>query len=137
MGNGFLNNKILKIIAFFLIGLMLSLSSSFIVINLGCGSFRIVDCGLYAGWPVPYLSFNKEFLREVKHVEFMNPTVYYKNKLSPLQEDKIFAEKFLSDGIMLPFFLQDFSYYDFNPGLFLANFILWLLPAGFIIGVFF
>ena len=137
MSNRYLGNKTLKIIAFFLIGMILSLSSSFIVTDLGCGSIRIVDCGLYAGWPVPYLSFSKELLKEEKDTELMNPTVYYKHKLSPLREDKIFAEKFLSDGIMLPFFLQDFSYYDFNSGLFLANFLLWLLPAGFIIGVFF
>ena len=105
--NSRLNRKYLTLSAFFLTAVALSLFSSLIVINVGCGSVRILDCGYYAGFPVPYAKFDDKAFQLKGNKLIVSPTLYYKYKFSPIKNDQEFAKKFLSDGILMPFFLFD------------------------------
>ena len=132
-----LGKKTLTLSAFFLTGIALSLLSSIIVMSVGCGPLKLLDCGYYAGFPVPFAKFNETALHIKDDKLIVNPTLYYKYKFSPIENDQDLAKQFLSDGILMPFFLFDLSLYDVNILLFILNIIIWLLPAGFLIGVFF
>jgi len=132
-----LSKRNLILSAFFLTGIALSLLSSVIIMSVGCGYFRLLDCGYWAGFPIPYARFNEKVL-DIKDNQFLvNPTLYYKHKFSTERDNKIRARNSLSNGIVIPFFLLDITFYEVNVFLFLLNILVWLLPAGFIIGVFF
>ena len=131
------NKKTLTLSAFFFIGIALSLLSSFIVMNVGCGNIKLLECGYYAGFPVPYARVNQEPLQLRGKSFIVNPTLYYKYKFSPIKNDRSIAQGLLADGILITFFLLDSTLYSFNTLLFILNIFIWLLPAGFLIGVFF
>lgn len=132
-----LDKKKLNFIAFFLTGIALSLLSSVIMMNAGCRYFKLVECGYWAGFPVPYAKFNEQSV-QLKETQFwVNPTLYYKYHFSTESENKMKARNLIANGVMIPFFLQDLTFYEVNILLFIANILIWLLPAGFIIGVFF
>jgi hypothetical protein len=138
MGKKYGLSKIsLTLTAFFLTGIALSLLSSFIVVSAGCGYVKILDCGYYAGFPVPYAKFNETALRVKDDKLIVNPSLYYKYKFSPIEYDRQVAKNILADGILMPFFLLDSSLYNVNLLPFILNIIIWLLPAGFLVGVFF
>ena len=132
-----LSKKTLTLSAFFLTGIALSFLSSLVVMSVGCGSIKILDCGFYAGFPVPYARFSDRAFQLKDNRFIVNPTLYYKYKFSPIKNDQAFAREFLSDGTLIPFFLLDLTLYKVNILLFILNILLWLLPAGFLIGVFF
>lgn len=132
-----LDRKSLNFIAFVLTGIALSLLSSVIMMSEGCRSIKLLECGYYAGFPVPYARFNEKSV-QLKPTQFwVNPTLYYKYSLSTEVENKTKAQNLLANGVMIPFFLQDLTYYEINSLLFVLNILIWLLPAGFIVGIFF
>src|SRR3989344_1969084 len=96
-----LSKKPLNLFAFFLIGIAFSLLSSFIVMNVGCGNIRLLDCGYYAGFPVPYARFSQKSLQLGDKSFIVNPTLYYKYKLSPIANDRSIASRFLADGVLI------------------------------------
>ncbi|KKQ52124.1 hypothetical protein A2865_01840 [Candidatus Woesebacteria bacterium RIFCSPHIGHO2_01_FULL_39_17] len=132
-----LSKKYLVLSAFFLTGVALCLLSSVIVMSVGCGFIKILDCGYYAGFPVPYAKFDEKAIKLENNRLLISPTLYYKYKFSPIKNDQIFAREFLSDGILIPIFLLDLTLYKVNILLFVLNILLWLVPSGFLIGVFF
>jgi len=71
----FKDSKELKGLAFVLLGVCLSLLSSVIVFRFGCGSITLMECGYYAGWPVPYARFDEKSMNLTGDVLFISPTL--------------------------------------------------------------
>lgn len=132
-----LSKRNLNLSAFFLIGISLSILSSVIVVSVGCGYFKFLECGYYAGFPVPYARLNEKRVVLKSNQFLVNPTYYYKHILLTDKESKLELQDLQKNGVIMPLFLIDNSLYNVDVLLFILNILIWLLPAGFIIGVFF
>src|SRR3989344_2859656 len=109
---------LISLVAFVSFGF--SVLSSFYVQSLGCGLLNeIIDCGFYAGFPVPFANFKTSSIKNKEIAELLNPTYYYKYKYSPLSKNRKIAEKLLAQGKIFPFYLQKQEVYVLNKGILL------------------
>lgn len=115
-----------------------SLLSSFYVQSIGCGILsELVDCGFYAGFPVPFAQYNSKSIKNNQIDRLLNPSFYYKYKFSPLSQNRSMAISLLKKGEIFPFYLQNEGVYLLNKGLLLINSILWIAPVAFLFIIFF
>lgn len=129
--------KIILIYLTVIVAFGASILSSYIVGSYGCGWLsEFIDCGYYAGFPLPYAVYDAG-RNKVGQNFLVNPTFYYKYRYSPLPEERIIAEKLISEGKIVPFFLSDMDQYKLNTGLMFINSILWIAPIAFLFATFF